>query len=171
LPCDVTGIEDFQWEEFFVLGPGNRADYKKLQQNRPSYRDIFELTSITLDSESEWCMVPDELKAHVHRKTDGKRFVLGLSELKATDKDSQNYQMLHDYTVWLVNYRQLYRRERLTRRCRPTSGAHRFRLITTWLSRRSRLSAKTVMPMTREPALEVECRQGIGYDDAIDCGF
>jgi hypothetical protein len=105
LPCDVTGIEDFQWEEFFVVGPGNRAEYRRLQQNQPSYRDVFELTSITLDSESEWCMFPDEVKAHVRRKTDGKRFVLGLSELKATNKDSQNYQMLHDYAVWLVNYR------------------------------------------------------------------
>jgi hypothetical protein len=105
LPCDVTGIEDFQWEEFFVVGPGNRAEYRSLRQNQPSYRDVFELMSITLDSQSEWCMVPDELKAHVRRKTDGKRFVLGLSELKATNKDSQNYQMLHDYSVWLVNYR------------------------------------------------------------------
>ena len=104
-PCDVTGIEDFQWEEFFVIGPGNRAEYRRLQQSQPSYRDVFELTSITLDSESEWCMVPDEVKAHVRRKTDGKRFILGLSELKATNKDSQNYQMLHDYAVWLVNYR------------------------------------------------------------------
>jgi len=85
LPFDVTGIEDFQWEEFFVLGPANKAVYKRLQRKRPSYRDVFELTSIIAASdysESEWCMFPDELKAHVRRKSDGKRFVLGLSELK-----------------------------------------------------------------------------------------
>ena len=105
LPCDITGIEDFQWEEFFVFGPGDKPEYKRLQQNCPSYRDVFELTSITLDSESEWSMFPYELKAHVRRKKDGKRFVLGLSELKATIKDSQNYQILHDYAVWLVNSR------------------------------------------------------------------
>ncbi len=50
-------------------------------------------------------MIPDEVKANVRRKSDGKRFVLGLSELKVTNKDSQNYQLLDDYAVWLVNYR------------------------------------------------------------------
>ena len=105
LPCDVTGIEDFQWAEFFVVGPGDKAEYKRLQQNQPSYRDVFELTCISLGLESRWCMVPDELKAHVRRKTDGKEFVLGLSELKRTSKSSENYRMLQDYTVWLVNYR------------------------------------------------------------------
>ena len=23
LPCQLTGIEDFPWEEFYVIGPGN----------------------------------------------------------------------------------------------------------------------------------------------------
>jgi hypothetical protein len=105
LPCDVTGIEDFQWEEFFVFGPGDEAEYRRLKQNQPSYRDVFELTSISLRSTSRWCMVPDELKAHVRRKSDGKKFVLGLSELKATSKGSKAYRMLHDYSVWLVNCR------------------------------------------------------------------
>jgi len=105
LPCDVTGIEDFQWEEFFVFGPGDKTEYKRRQQNQPSYQDTFELTSISLVSKSRWCLVPDELKAHVRRKTDGKKFVLGLSELKAKSKVSENYRMLHDYAVWLVNYR------------------------------------------------------------------
>jgi hypothetical protein len=50
-------------------------------------------------------MVPDELKAHVRRKTDNKEFVLGLSELKGTSKGSENYRILHDYALWLVNYR------------------------------------------------------------------
>jgi hypothetical protein len=104
LPCDVTGIEDFQWEEFFVCGPGDRSEYKELRMTRPSHRDVFELTAVEVDAASEWCLVPDELKAHVRRKTDGKRFVLGLSELKSTDRRSKNYQVLHDYSVWLVNY-------------------------------------------------------------------
>jgi len=106
LPCDVTGIEDFQWEEFYVIGPGDKAEYKRLRKNQPSYQDVFELTSVSLDSESRWCTFPDELlKAHVRRKTDGKRFVLGLSDLKATSKGSEAYRLLHDYAVWLVNYR------------------------------------------------------------------
>lgn len=105
LPCDVTGIEDFQWEEFYVLGPGDKTEYQRLRRKRPSYRDVFQLTGIDCDSDSEWCLVPDELKAHVSRKSDGRQFVLGLSELKATNHDSQNYQLLRDYAVWLINYR------------------------------------------------------------------
>jgi len=105
LPCEVTGIEDFQWEEFYVVGPGDKIEYQKLRRKRPSYRDIFELTAIDIDSDSEWSMFADDLKAHVRRKTDGKKFILGLSELKATKKDSYEYQLLHDYAVWLFNYR------------------------------------------------------------------
>jgi hypothetical protein len=105
LPCEVTGIEDFGWEEFYILGSGDKAEYERLQRSRPSYQDIFELTSIGVDPESEWCLVHEELKAHVLRKADRKRFILGLSELKATEKGSRNYQLLHDYSVWLVNYR------------------------------------------------------------------
>jgi len=105
LPCEVTGIEDFQWEEFYVVGPGSKTEYRKLRKNRPSYRDAFELTAVVVDSDSEWSMFSDDLKAHVRRKADGKHFILGLSELKATNEDSHDYQLLHDYAVWHVNYR------------------------------------------------------------------
>jgi hypothetical protein len=105
LPCEVAGIEDFQWEEFYVFGPGNKTEYQALRRNRPSYRDIFELIAIDVDSESEWSIFSDDLKAHVRRKTDGRKFILGLSELKATNKNSHEYPLLHDYAVWLVNCR------------------------------------------------------------------
>ena len=105
LPCEVTGIEDFQWEEFYVVGPGDKTEYQNLRRKRPSYRDIFALAAIDIDSDSEWSMFADDLKARVRRKTDGKTFILGLSELKATKKSSYEYQLLHDYAVWLVNNR------------------------------------------------------------------
>jgi hypothetical protein len=54
LPCDVTGIEDFQWEEFYVVGPGDKTEYRNLRRSQPSYRDIFELTAIDVTSDSEW---------------------------------------------------------------------------------------------------------------------
>ena len=104
LPFEVTGVEDFRWEEFYVFGPGSKREYQRLRQNQPSYRDVFDLEAIRMYSFSEWCLVPDELKAHLRRKTDGKRFVMGLSELRATIKRSRNYQLLHDYAVWLANY-------------------------------------------------------------------
>ena len=39
----------------------------------------------------------------VRRISAGKEFVLGLSELEATDDTSPNAQMLDDYSVWFVN--------------------------------------------------------------------
>jgi hypothetical protein len=105
LPCDVTGCEDFQWEEFYVLGPGDPEEYSRLRQNRPSFEDVFVLLGIEPDVYSEWKLFDEDLAAHVRRKSDGKEFWLGLAELKAVAKKSKNYQLLDDYAVWFVNNR------------------------------------------------------------------
>jgi hypothetical protein len=106
LPCDVTGIEDFRWEEFYVIGPGDPKEHDRLRQTQPSYLDTFELLAIEKDICSEWMMFHDEdLAGHVRRKSDGKEFHLGLAEIKAVNKKSRNYQLLHDFAVWFVNSR------------------------------------------------------------------
>ena len=106
LPCEVTGIEDFGWEEYYVMGPGNQKKYEKLKKKQPSYKDKYQLYKIIRNAESRWAMYADEdLGACVRRISDGKEFVLGLSELEATDKKSKNYELLDDYSVWFVNNR------------------------------------------------------------------
>lgn len=106
LPCDVTGIEDFCWEEYYVIGPGDPKEHERLRKNQPSYEDIFELLAIEDDVFSEWMMFHDEdVAGHVRRKSDGKEFHLGLAEIEAVDKKSRNYQLLNDYAVWFVNNR------------------------------------------------------------------
>jgi len=106
LPCDVTGIEDFRWEEYYVIGPGNPKEYERLRKNQPSYQDAFELLAIERHVTSEWMMYPDEdLAGHIRRKSDGKEFFLGLAEIEAVDKKSVNYRSLDDYAVWFVNNR------------------------------------------------------------------
>jgi hypothetical protein len=106
LPCDVTGLEDFSWEEFYVLGPGDSEEYEELQQDRPSYTDTFELLEIEAGTCSEWMMFSGEdLAGRMRRKSDGKEFYLGLAEIGAVDKKSKNYQLLQDYGVWFVNSR------------------------------------------------------------------
>ncbi|MFW6138076.1 MAG: hypothetical protein ACOC7U_02770 [Spirochaetota bacterium] len=30
-PCQLTGIEDFDWEEFYLFGPGSKKEYKELK--------------------------------------------------------------------------------------------------------------------------------------------
>jgi len=106
LPCEVTGIEDFDWEEYYVLGPGSPKEYERLKKRQPSYRDRFELVAIERDVVSEWMLFGGEdIAAHVRRKSDGKEFFLGLAELKAIDKRSPRNQLLDDYAVFFTNYR------------------------------------------------------------------
>jgi hypothetical protein len=102
----VTGVEDFRWEEYYVIGPGDPKEYERLRQNQPSYQDVFELLAIENDVWSEWMMFHGEdIAGHVRRKSDGKEFYLGLAEIKAVVKKSKNYQLIVDFAVWLVNNR------------------------------------------------------------------
>jgi hypothetical protein len=95
-PCVLTGIEDFPWEEKFVLGFGSRRKYEKLKKENPSYKDIFALINFDDD-------VDEIILVKVKRQSDNKIFVIELDCLKATDENSKNYQILDDYSVWYVN--------------------------------------------------------------------
>lgn len=97
LPCLLTGGEDFDWEEYYVLGPGDEDEYKELKKTRPSYRDTFELLSFERWQDRGICV-------DVRRVADKKQFELPLADLKAVDKKSANRQIVEDYAVWFVNY-------------------------------------------------------------------
>ncbi|MGJ8640578.1 MAG: hypothetical protein ACSHYA_14410 [Opitutaceae bacterium] len=97
LPITVTGIEDFPWEEPYVIGGWNKAEYEKLEKTNPSYTDTFELHGIE-EADDE------ELIARLKRTTDGKRFEVELSWLCATERKTEAYTLLDDYSVWVVNY-------------------------------------------------------------------
>ena len=95
LPCNVSGIEDFRWEAYYVLGPGDEAEYEKLCKTQPSYHDTFELLSIEKEMFSEWMLFDTEdLAARVRRKSDDKQFYLGLAEVEAVEQGTGNYQIL-----------------------------------------------------------------------------
>ena len=98
-PCELTGIEDFDWEEFYLLGPGSEYDYERLKKTNPSYTDKFDLISLQNKFE-EWKGVI----ANVIRKTDQRKFKIPLAELVPTNKKSKNFTLLDDYSVWFVNY-------------------------------------------------------------------
>jgi len=98
-PVELTGIEDFNWEEFYVLGPGSKKEYEQLKKTNPSYRDIYDLKSIDDKFDEHYGLI-----ANVIRKSDKKTFQIPLGDLKATDKKNINYQLLDDYSVWCVNY-------------------------------------------------------------------
>ncbi|HEY8751449.1 MAG TPA: hypothetical protein VIM11_25945 [Tepidisphaeraceae bacterium] len=105
LPCLVKGIEDFQWEEFYVIGPGDQREYRRLKLKQPSYTDVYELQSIKIGRPSEWMLSSDDIVARCRRLKDNAIFDLGLAELEAKDKKSKEQGILHDYGVWFVNSR------------------------------------------------------------------
>lgn len=105
MPCEVTGAEDFRWEEPYVFGVRSRREYEQLKRTQPSYSDCYELLDIDRNGFSEWMLFSDDLAAHVRRISDGKKFILGLAELEAIDETSPNHQLIEDYAVYFVNNR------------------------------------------------------------------
>ena len=99
-PVELTGIEDFQWEEYYVIGPGSKKEHDKLRKTRPSYMDTYELLEFK-DRINDWT----GLEVSVRRVEDGKKFSLHLADLETTDKSTKNYQLIDDYVTYFVNWR------------------------------------------------------------------
>jgi hypothetical protein len=97
-PCQLTGIEDFSWEEFYVFGPGNKKEYEKLKREQASYTDTFNLISFEKNVDKNRGIL-----VKVERLSDKKKFLLSLADLESTEEESKNYQLLDDYSVWFVN--------------------------------------------------------------------
>jgi hypothetical protein len=97
-PIKLTGISDFDWEEFYLIGPGDENEYEKLKKTRPTYRDTFNMIRVEDDYDDEGLIVK------VTRVSDKKRFYIPLANLKVIDKKSTNYQIVDDYVTWFGNY-------------------------------------------------------------------
>jgi len=103
VPCQLTGIESlgcFAWEASYIFGRRRRKEYAQRKQHQPSYTDTYTFLSFE-DAYDPY----DGLAVKVKRVSDNKRFVLPLANLKATEKPSNNAQLLDDYVVWFVNWR------------------------------------------------------------------
>ena len=100
-PCDVKLDFTLSWELPYEDGQWDQGKYAKLKEVGPSIKDEFELLSIEKNQESKWMSFPEDLSALVRRKSDGREFVLGVSDLKASDGESPNFQLLDDYAMWL----------------------------------------------------------------------
>jgi len=104
VPCQLTGIESrgcFSWEESYIFGRRRPKEYAQRKKQQPSYTDTYALLSF----EDEYGAY-ESIDVQVRRMSDKKRFVLPLAYLKATEKQSKNYQLLDDYAVWIANWRR-----------------------------------------------------------------
>jgi hypothetical protein len=81
-PVRVTGREDFEWEEPYVIGGWSQTEYARLKKTKASYTDEFELLSLFSP------IGRDDIDARVRRLSDDKEFVLGLSWLVEVDPEN-----------------------------------------------------------------------------------
>jgi len=98
-PCILTGMEDFGWEEPYLIGGWDKKEYEELKKINPSFTDQFEYIEFN-EEISEIGLILD-----VRRISDKKRFSLFLWDLVVIDKLSDNYQLISDYSYWMSNYR------------------------------------------------------------------
>ena len=104
VPCQLTGIESlgcFAWEASYIFGQRRPKEYAQRKKQQPSYTDIYAFLSFAEEYDAY-----DGLAVTVKRVSDNKRFVLPFAHLKATEKPSNNVQLLNDYVVWFVNWRR-----------------------------------------------------------------
>ncbi|MEG4420331.1 calcium-binding protein [Microcoleus sp. LAD1_D5] len=99
LPCHVTGIEEFEWEEEYTMGYGSKKEYARLKKTQPSYTDRF-----TINRLDDFVIQEEGIFVEVQRVGDRQKFMLPLFELESVDASSPNNQLLDDYAVWFVNY-------------------------------------------------------------------
>ncbi len=94
----LTGREDFNWEEFYLIGPGDKKEYEKLKKSRASYTDEFMLIEIPEETIGD-----HDLIARVRRLSDKKRFDIGLSWLTTEKKRTKSHRVLDDFATWICN--------------------------------------------------------------------
>jgi hypothetical protein len=100
LPCSVRASQEFEWEEYYLFGPGSKKEYEYWKKTRPSYTDTFNIIGFEDKIESE----EDGILVEIQRLTDQKNFTVNLYELEAVDEESASAKLLNDYAVWFVNY-------------------------------------------------------------------
>ena len=98
--CELTGIEDFKWEEYYLIGPGSKKEHEKLRKTRPSYMDRYKIIAFEDELDEDYGIF-----IKLRRISDGKKFTLPLADLKVADKKNPGYKLLDDYSVWFVNWR------------------------------------------------------------------
>ena len=99
ISCVLTGMEDFDWEEPYLIGGLSKSEYEKEKITNPSYTDHFELVEF-VDKIDDW----KGILVKVKRLSDRKVFDLPLWDLKILDKDSSDYLFVSDYSSWMTNY-------------------------------------------------------------------
>jgi len=98
-PFILTGMEDFDWEEPYLLGGWDEKEYEQLKETNPSYTDFFEFIDL-IEEFDDW----KGIYAKVKRISDNKIFDIPLWDLKGVDETNPNFQIVSDFSSWMTNY-------------------------------------------------------------------
>ncbi len=99
MPCTMTGIEGFPWEENYDPGLGAGLEYDATKEPLPACSDTYELKRFEEPFDETTGIL-----VKVKRLTDNRRFVLRLASLRAVDPSSKNHTLLDDYSSWFINH-------------------------------------------------------------------
>jgi hypothetical protein len=96
-PCRLSGAEA-NWEAFYGAGLRNKLD--ELNKVRPSGKDRFKLIGFNEEIDEGLGIL-----VRVQRVRDKKRCTLPLVAFAVVNEDSENHQLIEDYSDWFANNR------------------------------------------------------------------
>ena len=82
-----------------MLGPGDKREYEMLKKTQPSYTDVFKIIKISSHVDINYGLFATRQKL-----SDVKRFELPLMDLRTIDLESEDYQLIENYSIWFINY-------------------------------------------------------------------
>ena len=98
-PLILTGREDFDWEEKYILGGWDQREYELLKKTKPSFSDHFEFIQIE-EKIDPW----HGISVLVKRISDSKSFKIKLCDLSSIENKSDNAKIIDFYGIWVTNY-------------------------------------------------------------------
>lgn len=98
LPTKVSGIEEFSWEEPYIMGGWNQTDYEELKKTNASYSDMYDLVRVSLPENH------DILMAEIIRISDQSTFHMRLCFLEGCSGVKAVDSIIDAYSYWHYNY-------------------------------------------------------------------
>jgi hypothetical protein len=92
-------MESFDWEEFYLFGNQSKAEFEKARLKQASSMDDFIFINLVEDDYDNY----EGIFVNVKRVSDKKKFTLPLMNLKVVDENTPEYQIISDYSSWIVN--------------------------------------------------------------------
>jgi len=91
---ELTPSESFDWEDEFIEVGGTPKQLEEMKKSRPAFGDNFRLKGLIVNEQRSVIM------AQVNRVTDNKDFTIDLHLMEAQNSNSNEFDMLKEYSIW-----------------------------------------------------------------------